>query len=218
MVCFAGDSGFIHYLIYIDGVWKSDAADVGQLTDGPMAMAQLGPSLYLVYKERNTRHMRMTSYNLAPFNAFEAKAFDDSKAPQNDTSLHLWSPADMHVGHFSKKMSALQNNYQALGRLALAAIEGEMHLVHRGGYKDTPGAYTEMFGLTGIFTAAKQKTNGYGTIDQAGWTIEETLPRVTLNPRSGIGIASDGHQTTLVWQDKTSKKIQYLTGGYSPKI
>ena len=147
MLCFVEASGFVRYLIHDQGVWTADAGHVGQLTDGPMALAQLGPSLYLVYKERNTRHMRMTSFNLAPFNAFEAVAFDDTPAPANDTSLHRWSPFDMHVGHFSKKMGALQNSYQALGRFAMAAIEGEMHLVNRGGYDDTPEAYTEVFGL-----------------------------------------------------------------------
>ncbi len=214
MLCFVDGSGFIHALGY-DGRWAESATPVGQLTDGPMALSQLGPSLYLVYKERNTRKMRMTSYNLAPFNAFKALTFKNKADKVNDTSIHQWSPFDMQVGHFSKKMGALQNNYQALGNIALASIEGEMHLVNRGGYSDTPQGYTALFGLTGIFTATHQGSNGFGTIDQAGWTLEKELSDVSFNPESGIGMTSDGHQLTLVWQDADSNTMQYIIGAYS---
>jgi len=127
MLFWQSASGFIRYLIFADRTWQSQAGSVGQLTDGPMALAQLGPSLYLVYKERNTRKLRMTSYNLALFNGFDAANFSDRPAPENNTSLHQWSPADFYVGHFAKKLAALQNDYQALGRLAMDGIEGEMH-------------------------------------------------------------------------------------------
>ncbi len=214
MLCWVGEGGFIQYLVYSQGAWEGTPGQVGQLTDGPMTLASLGPSLYLVYKERNTRKMKMTSFNLAPYNAFAAVDFEDGPAPQNDTSLHQWSPADFYVGHFAKKMGKLQNDYQALGNLAMASIEGEMHLLHRGAYQDKPSAYTEMFGLTGIFTASNQLTNGFGTLSQAGWTLEQEWSAVQLDPDSGIALSSDGRRLTLVWQPSGGGPLQYARGGY----
>lgn len=103
LLCWQGADQFIRALHFSDGAWEAGATHVGQLTDGPMTVSQLGPSLFLVYKERNTRQMRITSYNLAPFNSFEALTFEDQPAPQNSTSLHQWSPADFPVGHFAGK-------------------------------------------------------------------------------------------------------------------
>lgn len=56
-------------LRYQTGQWDEKPVAVGQYSDGPMAIAALGPSLYLVYQQRNSFNMRMTSYNTAPFNA-----------------------------------------------------------------------------------------------------------------------------------------------------
>ncbi len=217
MLCWRAERGFIRYLIREAGTWQGAAGEVGQLTDGPMSVAQMGPSLYLVYKERNTLKMRMTSFNVAPFNAFDALAFNGNPAPQNNTSLHQWAPADLYVGHFAKKMAALQNNYQTLGKMTMATIEGEMHLVHRGAYEDTPSAFTECFGLTGIFTASHPSTNGYGTLEQAGWTLEQELPAIQLDPTSALAMTSDGHHLLLVWQASGGTRLMFCTGGYRRK-
>ena len=221
MLCFTRDNGEIQYLsidqvaLKTQSFLTAEPQSVGQFTDGSMAISQLGGSVYLVYKERNTRHMRMTSFNTAPFNAFNAVDFNDEPVPENNTSLHQWSPFDIHVGHFSKKMGAMQNNYQCFGGMALAAIDGEMHIVNRGGYKDTPAAYTATFGLTGIFTASDQRSNGFGTINQAGWTLEKTISTVNLSPTSPLSLASNGHTMTLVWQDLTTQKMMFCNGEYN---
>ena len=47
LLCWQGESGFIQFLIYDQGRWQSKPGEVGQLTDGPMALAQMGPSLFL---------------------------------------------------------------------------------------------------------------------------------------------------------------------------
>lgn len=214
MLCWQAKKGFIKYLIYQDGAWQKRSKSTGQLTDGPIVLGQLGASLYLVYKARNTRGLRLTSYNLAPFNAFEAKAFNGNAALENNTSLHKWSPADMPVGNFSRKFNALQHQYLTIGQLGMASIEGEMHLVHRGPYADTPEAYTSFFGLTGIFTAANELTNGYGTIDQAGWTAEKELKDVQTDPESPVCMISNGQQLMVVWREQGGSALNYKTGGY----
>ena len=214
MLCWQAANGFINSMSYDGKAWSQTPVSVGQLTDGAMALAQFGPSLFLTYKERNTRQMRVTSYNTAPFNAFKALAFNDTPDPANDTSLHQWSPADWPIGNFARKMAAVQNQYQSLGPMAMASIEGEMHLVHRQGYPDTPNANSTVFGLTGIFTASNQETNGYATLDQAGWTVEETFANVTLDATGGMAMASNGTQLLLAWQAKGGNAVQYRLGSY----
>lgn len=97
----------------------------------------------------------------------------------------------------------------------MAGIEGEMHLVHRAAYQDTPSAYTEVFSLTGIFTASNELTNGFGTLSQAGWTRERELPLIELDPEGGIALASDGQELVLIWQRSGSSELEYYRGSHS---
>ena len=216
MLCWTSQNGFIRFLIFDGGGWQTEPGDVGQLTDGPMVLEQLGPSLFLVYKERNTRKLRMTTFNLGPFNAFHAVDFANAPVAANDTSLHAWSPFDVHVGHFAGKQDTVQNDYQARGELAMATIaRGEMHLVHRGAYQDTPNAFTEVFGITGVFTASQPETNGFGTMRQAGWTREQEHPEVCLDPDSPIVMTADGSRLLMVWREAgMSQALKFCVGSY----
>ena len=221
MLCWTDGDGFIHSMMGTSKGFSGKAVPVGQLTDGDMTLGQVGGSLFLVYKERNTRKMRMTSYNVAPFNAFKAVNFQDAAAPDNDTSLHQWAVADYPVGNFAQKMAALANEYQNRGDMTMATVSGEMHLVHHGGYLDKTHAYTEVFGLTGIFTATNQWSNGYGTLDQAGWTLESELTNVQIDKkhdtkRGLLSMCSDGDTLTLVWTDMNNQTINFMQGGYKP--
>ena len=73
MLCWVGSDGFIQSMVGDASGFSDSVIPVGQLTDGAMALGQLGASVYLVYKDRNTRKMRITSYNVGPFNSFDAK-------------------------------------------------------------------------------------------------------------------------------------------------
>lgn len=214
MLCWISANGFIQSMLGDTQSFSGTVVPVNQLTDGAMTLGQVGASLFLVYKERNTRKMRITSYNTGPFNAFDAVNFQDQPAPENNTTLHEWSVTDFAVGHFAQKMAALANEYQNFGNMAMATASGEMHLVHRGGYADLPNAYTEIFGLTGIYSAANQLSNGYGTLNQAGWTTEKQMTGINLSPTSPIALCSKNGQFTLVWADSQSASIQYRVGGY----
>ena len=214
MLCWQPSTGEIKSKSYSNTGWQTASDNVGQITDGEMAIAQLGGSLLLVYKQRNKRKMCMTTYNVAPFNAFKAKAFNGDSANENNTSLHQWSPADEVVGHFADKMSAIQDTYQSTGQLAMAAIEGEVHLAYRDTYADTPQVYTTYFGLTGIFTAESQQTNGYGTMQQAGWTSEEKLKGVEIKPDSQLCMASNNTTVWLLWQPDEDSVIECIQGKY----
>ena len=214
MLCWVDALGFIQSLQGNMNGFSKKMVPVKQMTDGPMVLGQLGASLFLVYKERNTRKMRITSFNVGSFNAFEAVDFKGNPAPENNTTLHQWAVTDYTVGHFSKKMAALGNEYQCLGQLTMDTIDGEMHLIHRGGYADTPEAYTALFGLTGVYSAANQLTNGYGTLNQAGWTKEIIKDSVSLNQNSPIALSSNKKELTLVWADANTNTIHMQMGGY----
>jgi hypothetical protein len=137
MLCLQGHDGFMSYCT-LDGDRWSNPAEVGQLTDGAMSVAQFGASLYLVYKERRSSKMRVTSFNVAPFNRLAAVDFAGARAPVNDSSVHAWSPTDFVVGASARQFAALRNDYRTGGPITLAVGGGEMRLVHRGVYQDAP--------------------------------------------------------------------------------
>lgn len=205
----------IKSLRFINNEWQLTATPVSQFTDGDMTLTQFGPSLFLVYKERNTRQMRMTSYNVAKFNAFDAEDFNGDPAPENATTLHQWAVTDFAVGNFAGKLAATQNCYRAMGQLAMTAIEGEMHLLHRGGYKDLPQIHTSVFGLTGVYTASNQDSNGYGTLDQAGWTPEEVLSDMQMAEEAPLTAAALKETILTVWLDEPTKEVNFRLGGYN---
>lgn len=215
MLCWTSSDGFIQSMQGNAMGFSGTIVPVNQITDGPMTLGQVGASLFLAYKERNTRKMRMTSYNTGDFNSFKAQNFHGKPAPENDTSLYEWSVTDYPIGHFSKKMAALANEYQNLGNMTMATVSGEMHLVHRGGYPDLANAYTEIFGLTGVYAASNQNSNGYGTLNQTGWTKEEEMTSVSINPDSPISMCSDNNTLTLVWVDSKSGTIKFRQGSYN---
>lgn len=209
---------YLYSMIYANGAWQEETIPVGQLTDGNLVISALGGSVYLVYKERNTYNMRMTSFNTAPFNAFDAKNFKGKPDKDNNTSLHQWSPMDFLLGHFSKKLNQHQDDYLANGKLAMAAIEGEMHLAYRARYEDTKYSYTTIFGLTGIMTASSENTNGFGTLNQAGWTREQKHNNIELDPTSANVMASSGKQLLQVYQKSGTTDLYYRIGEYSKEV
>jgi hypothetical protein len=199
------------------GGWNKTEKNVGQLTDGGIALAQLGAAVFVVYKERRSWGMRVCAFNTARFNSFKAQTFKGQPAPDNDTSLHEWSVQDFPVGHFAKKFAAQQNDYLANGQLAMATANGEMRLLHRAPYDDTPQVNTETFGLTGIYAAASTATNGFGTLDQAGWTEERELAGVTVDSNGALAICNAGDRLVYVFQEQGGNALQFGVGEYGPK-
>jgi len=209
------DTNKIYSLIYSSGNWQKSKVDVGQFTDGPIAACALGASIYLVYKECNTFNMRMTSYNTAPFNTLKPKESQGSNVENNNTTLHKWSPMHFLVGHFSKRDNQMKDEYLAIGQLGLAAIEGEMHLVHHPRSPEQSTAFTTCFGLTGIYTAESEQTNGFGTLNQAGWTSEKILDDILLDPKNVLSIASNGNKMMMVYKNLGTNDLYYSTGEYT---
>ena len=66
MLCWVSANGFIESMTFggdASSMSWSNVVPVNQLTDGDMSLGQVGASLFLVYKERNTRKMRVTSHS-----------------------------------------------------------------------------------------------------------------------------------------------------------
>ena len=200
-----------------DGQKWSNELPVGQYTDGAICAGSLGSSVYLVYKERNTFNMRMTSFNTGTFNSFKALDFQSQPDPDNDTSLHKWSPMDFVVGHFSKKQNQHEDSYLANGRLTMASIEGEMHLCYRARYSDTPYVKSTIFGLTGIMTAENETTNGFGTLNQAGWTLEITHESIEVTPDGANTLISKGDELIHIYLPKGDSKLSMRKASYQSK-
>jgi hypothetical protein len=214
MLCWEGSSGFIQSMTGSANGFTETVIPVGQLTDGQMTLGQIGASLFLVYKERNTRKMRITSYNTGDFNSFDM-IYEGTEIPDDNTTLHEWSVTDYPVGHFAKKMAAQSDEYLNYGNMTMATASGEMHLVHRSGFPSKSNVYTEIFGLTGIFSTANQLSDGFGTLNQAGWTHETEMANVNIDYTGPISMCSDGETLTLVWADSNSNTIQSKQGKYS---
>ena len=96
----------------------------------------------------------------------------------------------------------------------MASSHGELRLAYRQPYSDTPQVNSAIFGLTGILTASSWKTNGFGTIDQAGWTIPETLDGVTMDSDGAIGMCAYGENGgfLLVYQESGQKDLYQYRG------
>ncbi len=213
MLCWQGNAGAVSYRVFANDVW-GEVGDTGVYTSGPIAVEQFGASLYLVGRDRRGHGMRMTSYNVAPFNSFDVTDFKGEPSPDNATTLHRWSPFDVSVGAFSQKFSALQNNYQVGGDLTMVAAPGALLLAHRGRFEDTPHAFTESFGLTGVLTAASADGNLYGTLAQAGWSQEQKLSQVELDVDSLLCSTKDADSVHLFWQAKDTGHILHTAGGF----
>ena len=126
----------------------------------------------------------------------------------------MWSPMDFPVGYLAKEHGTLENHYHAGGALAMASIEGEMHLIHRVGVPGKSTTFSEVFGPTGILTAESQGTNGYGTLDQAGWTMEQKLLGVLLESDSPLAMGSAGNELMFVYRQAGGTQLHYCTGRY----
>lgn len=214
MLCWRDDVGFMWSKIGTLELWDQPTQAVGHLTDGPMTLAQLGGSLFLIYKERHSLGMRMTSYNVAPFNSFKARTFQGDPAPTNDTTLHQWRGRDVAVGSFAKGRYS-KFDYQTGSTFVTANIEGAIHLFHRGPYVDTPSVNEEVFGLTGIMSYQNDAANHFGSLIQAGWVKENVLKDVQLTPDGVLSALAFQSKILVIWQDQESGTIKFKEGSYT---
>jgi hypothetical protein len=217
------NGGAIQSQIYAGGTWAA-AVDVKQQTDGDIALSALGASLLLICKAPGTNGMNVVSYNTGDFNVVTS-----SKA-QNDTNRDAWAPTAFPVAFFATgpnpdpsrgELEPLMRPYEAGAPLAVATLDGVVHLAHPG--VDTPGVTTETFSLSGVLTPvnpvsysqqdAPTSCNGYGTLAQAGWSRQVRIPRVKAS--GAMAMARFDERLALLFQHRAGGSLRMVLGGYS---
>ena len=208
-----------------EGKWQM-AVKIGFSSEGAIQLGVLGPSIYLIYQDISTNQMMVCSYNTADYNVvtLQESAYN---GPQSNTSLNKWSPNVYPVAHFSaatypgtpKEKEPVTQPYTGKGPLAVATLDGVMHLVQLGVKNDL--ALTETFSIHGIMTpehpisynpGQSSKTNsGYGILVQAGWSDQSAI--------HGVYVKGDMCMTThedeiLLIYNSGEGQLSIVRGGY----
>ena len=102
-----------------------------------------------------------------------------------------------------------------------ATLDGVIHLAHPG--VTDPRVLTETFSLSGILTPAKpisygsaepETSNGYGTLAEAGWSLQRPIRGVTHHPAGGLAMARCGEQLALLFQPGAHGRLWMSLGSY----
>jgi hypothetical protein len=198
-------------------------------SDGPIALGTLGESVYLVVKAPQANSMSMISYNSAQFNTVTVKP-NKYGGPQDNTTVDVWSPSAFPVAHFSGSPDAtgqrqpLVRPYETSGPIAIATLDGVMHLVHPGA--GNPMLLTETFSISGLMTPAKPVSyknsaadvnNGFGTLVEAGWSKQQPLFDARCEARGALAMGRAGSQVLLIYRATAGARVQLLIGQYVRK-
>jgi hypothetical protein len=198
-------------------------------TDGGLALGVLGESLYLIVKTPSEQTMSVVSYNTAPFNVVSVKK-NKYGGPWDNTVVDAWSPSAFPVAHFSSrpdmggKRQPVAPPYETSGPMAVATMDGVMHLVHPG--PTNPLLLTETFSISGVMTpmkpvsyknAAKDVNNGFGTLAEAGWSKQAPIFEARCAPGGVLAMGRAGHQILLLYRNGAGAPVWLHEGSYVRK-
>ncbi|MCX4240390.1 alkaline phosphatase family protein [Paraliomyxa miuraensis] len=202
----------------------------GQHTRGALALGAIGPSLQLVFQDPESSGLRALSYNTAPFNVTTLSPSKYS-GPWDDTTRDQWSPSAFVVGRFTAapfpgtpgELEPVLDPVRAGAPLALAPLDGVLHLVHPG--ESNEQLLTERFSTPGILTpklpvsydASKEQTtsNGYGTLAEADWTPTEPIDHMWIAAGGALGMATVDDQLILLAQPEVGGPLVMTLGSIS---
>lgn len=229
MLAYRISSNDIYSLSYEKGQWASSAVSVGFQSDGHVALAVLGPSLYLIYKVVGCSKMGVVSYNTAPFNAVTV-AESKYSGPYDNTTQNTWCLSSFPVAHFSSAANSVTPGeeepvtqiYRGSGPLTCATLDGVIHLAHCG--QSNPLVLTETFSISGIMTPEKPisynksdqttTSNGYGTLAEAGWSEQVAINGVYHESEKAMCMATSGDSVLLIYQPDDCDEIHICRGEY----
>jgi len=214
---------------YANGAWPADAVDTGHVTDGDLALATIGPALYLVFETVGGDGLSAVSYNTAAFNVVTV-ATSSYSGPYDDTTVDAWSPSAHPVARFATRPAPitpgepepLTEAFQAGAPVAMAALDGVIHLVHPGSANSA--LLTETFSIPGVMTPklpvsynAREETttsNGYGTLAEAGWTEQTTIFGAKLCPNGALTVVCFGEALVCLFQKDEAGSVAICRGVY----
>jgi hypothetical protein len=198
-------------------------------TDGGMTLGTLGESLYLIVKTPDKPSMSVVSYNTAPFNVVSVEK-NKYGGPWDNTVVDAWSPSAFPVAHFSSRPNTqgqrqpLQRPYETSGPMAIATMDGVMHLVHPG--PANPLLLTETFSISGVMTplkevsyknAAPDVNNGFGTLAEAGWSKQSPIFGARCGAGGALAMGRAGRQILLLYRTGAGAPIMLHEGSYVRK-
>jgi hypothetical protein len=150
--------------------------------------------------------------------------------PQDDTTVDAWSPTAFPVAHFSARPDATGQRqpstrpYETSGPLAIATLDGVMHLVHPG--PSNPLLLTETFSISGVMTPAKPVSyknaasdvnNGFGTLAEAGWSWQSPIFDARCEPSGALAMGRAGDRILLLSRASAGSAVQLHEGRYVQK-
>jgi hypothetical protein len=196
---------------------------------GPIALGALGEGLYLIVKAPQANSMNAVSYNSAPFNVVTVEP-NKYGGPQDNTTVSAWSPSAFPVAHFSSwpntsgEREPFVRPYETAGPMAIATLDGVMHLAHPG--TGNPLLLTETFSISGLMTPAKPVSyksadvdvnNGFGTLAEAGWSQQSPLFDAHCEPGGALAMGRAGSEILMLYRAKPGSCVQMLAGQYVQK-
>jgi hypothetical protein len=226
-------SGAVATRVRADGgkrtIWGKSITVEAARSDGAIALGALGEALYLLVKTPESNSINVVSYNSAPFNVVTVKR-NRYGGPQDNTTVDAWSPSAFPVAHFSAWPDATEKRqpyvrpYETSGPMAVATLDGVMHLVHPG--MGNPLLLTEAFSISGVMTPAKPVSyknaavdvnNGFGTLAEAGWSKQSPLFDTRCERSGALAMGRAGNQILLLYRAKSGLSVQLLVGQYVQK-
>lgn len=209
------------------GAWVEPVDVPAAHTDGPMVLGTLGESLYLIVKAPGAASMNVISYNSASFNVVTVPPNQYGGA-QDNTTVDAWSPSAFPVAHFSARPDATGQRqpyarpFETSGPLAIATLDGVMHLVHPG--VGNPLLLTETFSISGVMTPSTavsyksadsaEASNGFGTLAEAGWSHQSPIFDASCEPGGDLTMARAGSQVLLISRPSAGSPLQLHEGQY----
>ncbi len=222
MLVYAQSDGTLQSQVFAEGAWAGAVA-VGQQTGGALTVAALGTSLFAIYQAVGSNGMDVVSYNTAPFNVVTGTT-DNS-----NTTQYAWSPSAFPVAHYSfapDRKDAMApdpvlRSYQGAGPFAAATLDGVVHLAQLA--VSDGNVMTETFSISGVFTpqnavddsaTATSGSNGFGTLAEAGWSLQLRVGDVRSQSGAAMAMARFGASIALLTQAEAGGKVSITTGRY----
>ncbi len=217
------------YTTVYDGEWGAPVS-LNYKTEGPLSLAVLGPSLYLICKVSGSDQLHVLTYNTADFNAVQVETSSYS-GPYDDTTKDQWSLDAFPMVHFGSAPNSetpgepepASHPIKAGGALVSATMDGVIYLAHPG--VSNPLMLNETFSLSGIMTAEKKvsyrasdqttTSNGYGTFAQASWTEPNPIHGAFSHRATAMGRLNN--TLILLFQPGPTKEVQMCKGGYEER-
>lgn len=226
MLAFRDEGGSVSSRVRHGGAWADPVPVPAARSDGEMVLGALGESLYLIVKAPGERSMNVVSYNSAAFNVVTVEP-NKYGGPQDNTTVDSWSPSAFPVAHFSGRPDATGQRqpsacpYETSGPMAVATLDGVMHLVHPG--VTNPLLLTEQFSIAGLMTPGKPVSyksadvdvnNGFGTLAEAGWSKQSPIFDARCGLGGALALGRAGDRILLLCRAGAHEPVQVYEGRY----